>query len=52
MLGLTDNESEWKANNNPGIHYFNIEDERNRVRILRSIKQLQKENNIIIVSRR
>lgn len=50
VLGLTDNEPGWNADNDPGTNYIDLTDTREKARVLHTIKDLQKQTDIIIVS--
>jgi poly-gamma-glutamate capsule biosynthesis protein CapA/YwtB (metallophosphatase superfamily) len=50
VLGLTDNEPGWKADNGPGTNYVDLTDTTEKARVLHTIRNLQQETDIIIVS--
>ena len=50
VLGLTDNEPGWKAVNGPGTNYIDLTDLQEKARVLQSIKNLQQETDLIIIS--
>lgn len=50
LIGLTDNESSWKAGTNPGTNYIDIDNEKDVNRVLLSIGNLKKQTDIVIVS--
>ena len=50
VIGITDNEPEWKANGKPGIFYFDIEDSDQHMPLFNSLDELRRKTDIIIVS--
>jgi poly-gamma-glutamate synthesis protein (capsule biosynthesis protein) len=50
LLGLTDNEAEWRAGTEPGTYYVNLEDKIEQNNVLHAIRKLKEENDIVIVS--
>ena len=50
VLGVTDNEPDWKAGTNPGINYIDLDREEDKKKIISTIEKLRSETDIIIVS--
>jgi poly-gamma-glutamate capsule biosynthesis protein CapA/YwtB (metallophosphatase superfamily) len=50
VLGLTDNEADWKASTEPGTYYINMDDKIDQVNVLHAIRKLREETDILIVS--
>jgi len=50
VLGLTDNEPAWKANDGPGTNYIDIDDESQYQGVISSVRELRKKTDILIVS--
>ena len=50
VIGLTDNEPEWKADTEPGTFFINVEDKTDREKVLKKIENLKKKTDIVIVS--
>ncbi len=50
VIGLTDNEPEWKANTGPGTFFINVEDKTDREKVLDKIENLVEKTDIVIIS--
>lgn len=50
VLGMTDNEPEWRANGVPGIHYVNLDDLQEKNRALKIIEKTKREADVVVVS--
>lgn len=50
VLGITDNEPEWKATDRPGTHYVDPENREEHLALFHAVAALRKEADIVIVS--
>ncbi len=50
VIGMTDNESTWKAGLSPGTNYLEIESEKDRTKAIQTIEKAKKQCDCLVVS--
>ncbi|MDF2157176.1 CapA family protein [Algoriphagus sp. CAU 1675] len=50
VIGMTDNESTWKAGKGPGTNYLEIESEKDRAKVLQTIEKARRQCDCLVVS--